>query len=98
LLGFQEAGLREYAKPDAAIFFNQDDISSKRHAVVGAQHDVSFEQAFLSPGPVNRDAFVVSFRDAQRFYNDVFVVGVDLKPPFFVRGDIFIFSQTIVPP
>ena len=97
MFGFQDPGLRQHAKPDAAILFNQDDISGKRHAVVGAQHDVSFEQTLLSPRPVNGDAFVVCFRNAQRSYNYVFVVGVNLQTPFFVRGYVFIFFQTICP-
>lgn len=97
MFGFQEPRLRKYPEPDSSFFFNQDDIAGKRHTVVSAQHHISFEQALLSPGTVNRNAFVVCFRDAQCSYDYVFVVGVDLQTSFFVRGDVFIFFQPIVP-
>jgi len=93
----QEPRLGKYSEPHAAFLFDQDDVSCKRHAAIRAKNDVSFKQALLRPRPVDRHALVVCFRNPQHFYNNVFIVGVDLKPAFLVRGYILIFFHSVFP-
>ena len=62
-----------------------------------AKDNVSFNQALLRPRAVNHHAFVVCFRNPQHFYDNVFVVGVDLQTALLVRRYVLIFFHSVFP-
>ena len=92
----QKARFRQYTQSHPPFFFDKHDVAGQRFSSSGAKNDISFEQTLLGPGPVDGDAFVVCFGDAQNFYDHVFIVGINLQTPLLMRQYVFVFFHSIL--